>query len=159
MYGHFAYAPYMVLQSSHKISLIQISENFARVWKRILSEYESSPGGTEFSTLKISSFVDPAKYDEKYPKLKGRGCEVKSLAAPPEDDSQLKSGAELARPRRWADDLDSDGLVGRGVDDHCRCPACEGFRADGSGGAGGFRPGPDARREHIVFMLEMPLYC
>ena len=56
--------------------------NFAKVWSMILEEYQKYPGSTEYTKLSLSSFHDPNKHDQKCPKLKGRGCEVKSLLLP-----------------------------------------------------------------------------
>ena len=57
-------------------------ENFGRVWDMILEEYTSNPPTTEYSRLKLSSFHEPSEHDQHFPKLKGRGGEVKSLLLP-----------------------------------------------------------------------------
>ena len=56
--------------------------NMAEVWKVINSYYCSHPGRTEYSNLSLRSFVDQEKPKSTYPKLKGRGAEVRDLAEP-----------------------------------------------------------------------------
>ena len=56
--------------------------NFETIWHVVLVEYAKAPGTTEFTSLSISSFIDPEKPFKSYPKLKGRGCEIKSLVSP-----------------------------------------------------------------------------
>eukprot|EP00959_Pyramimonas_sp_CCMP1952_P309646 6480016-Pyramimonas_sp.AAC.1 len=57
-------------------------ENMDKIWAAVLVEYSKFPGGTEYSKLGLSSFTNPANHDKQYPRLKGRGCEVKSLLLP-----------------------------------------------------------------------------
>ena len=57
-------------------------KNVNIVWEMILKEYEIQPGTTEYTKLCISSFVNPQAHDKHFPRLKGRGCEVKSLLFP-----------------------------------------------------------------------------
>ena len=33
----------------------------------------------QFTTLRLSSFIDPSKYDETYPKFKGKDAEIKQF--------------------------------------------------------------------------------
>ena len=57
-------------------------DNFEYIWEQLLIEYRKTAGGTEYTSLSIASFVNPDKHDTTYPRLKGRGCEVKSLVGP-----------------------------------------------------------------------------
>ena len=57
-------------------------ENLDRIWELILESYAAMPGSTQFTSLALSSFVDTAKPFRSYPKLKGRGAEVKNLVGP-----------------------------------------------------------------------------
>ena len=55
--------------------------NMSRVWDDILEAYD--PGSSDhFTSLGLSSFINPKKAFTQYPRLSGRGCEVKSLIAP-----------------------------------------------------------------------------
>ena len=58
------------------------TDNFDRVWQDLLVEYTKGSSTTEYTSLAISSFTDPEKPKDSFPKLKGRGAEVKSLVIP-----------------------------------------------------------------------------
>ena len=58
------------------------ASNFDTIWGRIQSEYEADPCGTEYTSLSISAFTNPEKPYDSFPRLKGKGCEVKSLLNP-----------------------------------------------------------------------------
>lgn len=54
-------------------------ENMKNIWKVIVDTYRTSDAKTQYSNLTLSSFCDPKKPKAEYPKLKGRGAEVKDL--------------------------------------------------------------------------------
>lgn len=56
--------------------------NLEAIWSFILSEYTKLPGCTQYTCLSLSSFVDTKKPRTSYPRLKGRGSEVKNLVGP-----------------------------------------------------------------------------
>ena len=53
--------------------------NMRRVWELIVAHYQANRVVCQYSTLTISSFIDPNKPRAHYPKLKGRGAEAKWL--------------------------------------------------------------------------------
>ena len=55
-------------------------QNMERVWEGICEQYRLLRVPTQYSSLGISSFVDPARPTLEYPRLKGRAAEVKWLA-------------------------------------------------------------------------------
>ena len=57
-------------------------DNWNTIWGSILDEYTDCPSKTQYTALGISSFVDPKKHKSDWPRLKGRGCEIKSLVVP-----------------------------------------------------------------------------
>jgi hypothetical protein len=57
-------------------------ENIKEVWIRILDEYKKCETSEQFTSLGISSFVEAHKRRDQFPRLKGRGCEVKGLVGP-----------------------------------------------------------------------------
>lgn len=57
-------------------------ENMSALWKKIVDYYKTFSVATQYSTLQLSSFCAPTKPTEHYPKLKGKGAEVKDLVAP-----------------------------------------------------------------------------
>ena len=58
------------------------TENMDAVWDALVIEYKKFPNRTQFSSISLSSFVTVKKAATEYPRLKGRGCEVKNLVAP-----------------------------------------------------------------------------
>ena len=56
--------------------------DMAKVWHHILDQYKTMPTACKYSNLTLNSFIDPAKWNSQYPKLKGKGAEVKDLVAP-----------------------------------------------------------------------------
>ena len=56
--------------------------NMHLVWVMVTQRYSDLSTECQFSNLSLSSFCDPEKHSSKYPKLKGRGAEVKDLVAP-----------------------------------------------------------------------------
>ena len=57
-------------------------QNIQQVWEMILGEYDSRTGGCQFTTLGLSSFINIDNWKTEYPRLRGRGAEVKGLASP-----------------------------------------------------------------------------
>jgi hypothetical protein len=55
---------------------------FAKIWAAILEQYKIQNTGVQYSQMAISSFVTPAKAKKEYPRLKGRGAEIKGLVDP-----------------------------------------------------------------------------
>ena len=58
------------------------AENLIQIWDGLLSEYTKYPGYTQYSSLALSSFIDVKKSKTSYPRLKGRGSEVKNRVGP-----------------------------------------------------------------------------
>ena len=59
--------------------------NMGAVWASMVRSYAESGGGageTEYSNLGLNSFTDVKAPRSEYPKLKGRGAEIKHSAGP-----------------------------------------------------------------------------
>jgi hypothetical protein len=56
--------------------------NIVDVWELIVAEYSGIASGSQFTGLGISSFVNPRKPKSSWPRLKGRGAEIKSIVRP-----------------------------------------------------------------------------
>ena len=56
--------------------------NMARIWSLVSEFYSEHAVPTQFSNLTLSSFCQPDKHAADYPRLKGRGAEVKHLTKP-----------------------------------------------------------------------------
>ena len=56
-----------------------LRDNMARVWEEILVEYAEQNIEEQFSSITLNTFIDPEHPRSTYPKLKGRGGEIKSL--------------------------------------------------------------------------------
>jgi hypothetical protein len=56
--------------------------NLETLWSALLAEYTKFPGYTQFTSLVLSSFIDVKKVNTSYPRLKGRGSEVKNVVGP-----------------------------------------------------------------------------
>lgn len=57
------------------------SENMALLWAQICSAYRDLDISVQYNNLNIGSFTDPQKPHAHFPKLKGKGAEVKHLSA------------------------------------------------------------------------------
>ena len=58
-------------------------QNMGKVWHHIVEEYKRPPATVcQYSNLTLKSFCNPDKWDTGYPKLKGKGAEVKDLVVP-----------------------------------------------------------------------------
>ena len=57
-------------------------DNMHQIWGRITRCYQELKTATQFSSMSLSSFCDPKSRDRSYPKLKGRGAEIKDLVHP-----------------------------------------------------------------------------
>jgi hypothetical protein len=55
------------------------SDNVNRVWDRIVSFYKEQKTSCQFSNLGLSSLHDPRASRKHYPKLKGKGSEIKGF--------------------------------------------------------------------------------
>ena len=53
-----------------------------KVWQAIVQYYGDNKVHTQFSGIGINSFTDAENPNKDYPKLKGKGMEVKDLAKP-----------------------------------------------------------------------------
>lgn len=58
------------------------SDNLAIVWSLIKDAYTAEGYSTQFTALTLNSFTDPRSPSADYPRLKGRGMEVKCLLGP-----------------------------------------------------------------------------
>jgi len=58
------------------------AQNIQRVWELILEKYTEQRTPTQFSALQLSSFINVAKHNTEYPRLKGKAAEIKHLALP-----------------------------------------------------------------------------
>ena len=56
-----------------------VSENVDHLWCRIRASYDKLKPDAQYSNFSLSSFCDPTRPRAHYPKLKGRGAEVKCL--------------------------------------------------------------------------------
>ena len=56
-------------------------DNMSNVWSQIAQCYSDMRSSGQYTNLSLSSFCDPKKPNGNYPKLKGKGAEVKSLAS------------------------------------------------------------------------------
>ena len=56
--------------------------NVEQIWAELCEGYVKHRSGTQFSSLTLSSFCDPDKPHREFPKLRGRGAEVKDLVLP-----------------------------------------------------------------------------
>lgn len=57
-------------------------KNMATVWAKLCSSYKKRKTTTQYSSLTLSSFILPEQPKKHYPKLKGKGAEVKDLVLP-----------------------------------------------------------------------------
>jgi hypothetical protein len=55
--------------------------NMSKVWSQIAQCYSDMGSSVQYTNLSIASFCDPQKPNGHYPKLKGKGAVVKSLAS------------------------------------------------------------------------------
>ena len=58
------------------------SDNMKSVWHDVDELYSGLGVPCRFSNITLSSFVDPDKAHSTYPKLRGKGAEIKDLVAP-----------------------------------------------------------------------------
>ena len=58
------------------------STNMTSLWKMIVALYKQMNVDCQYSHLALGSFCNPKKHDKAYPKLKGKGAEVKGLMEP-----------------------------------------------------------------------------
>ena len=57
-------------------------ENMGMVWTEVCQFYKDLKVECQFTSLTLSSFCDPKKAADSYPRLKGKGAEVKCLVGP-----------------------------------------------------------------------------
>lgn len=57
-------------------------KNMATIWTKICAAYKKHKVMTQYSALTLNSFVAPEQPTKQYPKLKGKGAEVKDLVLP-----------------------------------------------------------------------------
>ena len=58
------------------------SENLKRVWACIVNAYRDNGVPSQYTNMSLSMFTNPDSPDKSYPKLKGRGAEIKELVQP-----------------------------------------------------------------------------
>ena len=58
------------------------ASNMERLWGMICSKYSLLKTENQYGGLRLSNFIDPENPHKAYPKLKGRGGEVKDLVRP-----------------------------------------------------------------------------
>lgn len=63
----------------HQILPESPAKNMAIVWQELVTSYKSNKVPTQYSSLTLKSFEIEDSHDKKYPKLKGKGAEVKDL--------------------------------------------------------------------------------
>ena len=56
--------------------------NMEIVWIELVNEYKKQGVESQFSKIELKSFTKPDKWRSEFPRLKGKGCEVKNLVAP-----------------------------------------------------------------------------
>ena len=79
------------------------TENIHRLWECIAKHYRTLGTATQFGALTLSSFTDHDKPRKHWPKLKGRGAEIRDIQEP-----LLMTYKEL----RKAGDVDDDRIIG-----------------------------------------------
>ena len=57
-------------------------ENIRQIWSLILDHYTRHQTSRQFSSLTLSSFMKPTKIMTSYPKLEGKGAEIRHLVMP-----------------------------------------------------------------------------
>ena len=67
------------------------------IWSDINDFYSKHKVQTQFSNLKIGSFHEPGQY----PKLKGKGAEIKDLVAPLSHVWNAKTRGSTDRSHQW----------------------------------------------------------
>ena len=58
------------------------TENRDRLWALLTAHYAEHKVTSQFSNLDLNSFCNPSKFDKEYPKLKGKGGEIKHVIKP-----------------------------------------------------------------------------
>ena len=81
------------------------ADNMKLVWKEITSAYRELRPSCAYTNLTIASFCEAERPHAAYPKLKGKGAEVKDLAEP-----LLQVWEKLRRPRHKEDSIVSQML-------------------------------------------------
>ena len=56
------------------------ADNMNRIWSDIAELYRERRTPAQYSNIELKSFIDPAQPRAAYPKLKGKGAEIKHLA-------------------------------------------------------------------------------
>ena len=57
-------------------------ENLDRIWSKIIEYYRGHAVSVQYSSLSISSFCSESSPDSHYPRLKGKGAELRDVLAP-----------------------------------------------------------------------------
>ena len=58
------------------------ARNMITIWKEITDNYKQLRTACQFNNLVLSSFCRPDKHDKDFPKLKGKGAEIRDLMEP-----------------------------------------------------------------------------
>ena len=66
----------------YRVLPMNLVASMDRVWSMVVHYYTSMGITCQFSSLSLSSFTNPQKPRGHYPKLKGKGAEVKGLVGP-----------------------------------------------------------------------------
>ena len=72
--------------------------NMTIVWAMIREQYQANAVTTQFSSLGLNSFHDPSRHRANYPRLKGKGMEIKEVLNP-----IMQIFKEFMRPGSWDD--------------------------------------------------------
>eukprot|EP00959_Pyramimonas_sp_CCMP1952_P025940 544612-Pyramimonas_sp.AAC.1 len=67
---------------TYKVLGASATNNINQVWAWILDEYEACDGTSQYPTMGLSWFTNPKAPRKHYPKLKGKGAQVKHIVAP-----------------------------------------------------------------------------
>ena len=59
-----------------------VDQNVDTMWSLICDWYSTNACTAEYTSMELKYFVNPSNPRRSYPKLKGRGAQVKSLVAP-----------------------------------------------------------------------------
>ena len=93
-------------------------ENMQDLWAQITQCYSEFGTSSQYTNLTIGSFCDPAKPSGHYPKLKGRGAEVKGLSAVLCRVWEQNMNTDNPEHRLVFDLLENQRCMERVIDDH-----------------------------------------
>ena len=97
--------------------------NMKAIWTRITSLYKDMDVKCAYSNLTLNSFVNPKSPHNQYPRLKGKGAEIKDLMEP-----MYAVWQEYKRPSR--DEAFMDNLVSKALSTMCQIQGILHYHAD-----------------------------